>query len=388
MAGDFMALHFSEDEFAGRRAAAIRAMAADGLDGLLMFRQESMYYLTGYDTFGYVFFQCLYLGADGRMVLLTRAPDRLQAQQTSVIEDIRIWVDAPDARPAEELREILRGMGCAGKRLGVEWEAYGLTARNGQRLAAALDGFCTLADASDLVSRLRVAKSPAELAYVRRAAELADDALAEGNRLARPGAFEGDILAAMQGAVFRGGGDDPANEYIIGSGPGALLCRYYTGRRHLDPNDQLTLEFAGAYRHYHACLMRTVGIGKVDPRMRSMHTAAQDALHAAEEALRPGRPIGEVFDAHARILDAAGLRAHRLNACGYSLGTTFAPNWMDWPMFYHGNPVEARPGMVFFIHIIVFDADAGLAMTLGRTSEVTETGARPLSKASTEFVVN
>ena len=63
-------------------------------------------------------------------------------------------------------------------------------------------------------------KSPAEIVYVRQAAELADRALDEAHRLAGPGAFEGDILAAMQGAVFRGGGDDPANEYIIGSGAG------------------------------------------------------------------------------------------------------------------------------------------------------------------------
>ena len=76
-----------------------------------------------------------------------------------------------------------------------------------------------------------------------------------------------------------------------------------------------------------------------------------------------------------------------MNATGYSLGTTFAPNWMDWPMFYHGNSVEAVPGMVFFIHIIIFDAENGLAMTHGRTSEVTETGARPLSKATLDFVV-
>lgn len=47
-------------------------MARRGLDALLIFRQESMYWLTGYDTFGYVFFQCLVLGADGRMTLLTR----------------------------------------------------------------------------------------------------------------------------------------------------------------------------------------------------------------------------------------------------------------------------------------------------------------------------
>src|SRR5690242_4905453 len=383
-----MALHFTKEELAGRRAKAIAALEVAGLDGLLMFRQESMYYLTGYDTFGYVFFQCLYLGADGRLMLLTRAPDRLQAQHTSVVEDIRIWVDGPEARPAEQLRDILAQLGCRGKRLGVEWEAYGLTARNGQRLAAALDGFCTLADASDLVSHLRVVKSPAELVYVRRAAELADAALDEAHRLARPGAFEGDILAAMQGAVFRGGGDDPANEYIIGSGKDALLCRYYSGRRHLDADDQLTLEFAGVYRHYHSCLMRTIGIGTVDPRMREMHAAAVEALHAAEAALKPGRPIGEVFDAHARVLDAAGHRAHRLNACGYSLGTTYAPNWMDWPMFYHGNAYVAEPGNVFFIHIIVFDDASGLAMTLGRTSEVTANGAKPLSTASLDFTVS
>ena len=78
---------------------------------------------------------------------------------------------------------------------------------------------------------------------------------------------------------------------------------------------------------------------------------------------------------------------YRLNACGYSLGATFAPNWMDWPMLYEGNPVVAAPGMVFFLHMIIFDNDAGLAATLGRTSLVTEQGAEPLSRAGLELVV-
>lgn len=380
-------LHVSEAELSERRARACAALRAAGLDGLLCFRQESMYWLTGYDTFGFVFFQCLHLSADGRMTLLTRAPDRLQAAQTSVIEDVRIWVDAPDAAPAAELRSILEEKGCRGARLGVEWEAYGLTARNGQRLAAALDGFCTLADASDLLSRLRVVKSPAELVFARRAADLADRALATGAALARPGADEGEILAAMQAEVLRGGGDEPANEQIIGSGPHALLCRTHTGRRRLDDQDTLTVEFAGAYRHYHAALMRSFAIGRPDPRLVDMHKASVEALLACEAALRPGRPIGEVFDAHARVLDAAGYRAMRMNACGYALGATFAPNWMDWPMFYSGQPYVAEAGNVFFIHIIVFDAAAGLAMTLGRTSEVTPQGAHPLSAASLEFTI-
>ena len=69
---------------------------------------------------------------------------------------------------------------------------------------------------------------------------------------------ETEILAAMQGSIFKGGGDYPANEFIIGSGDNALLCRYFSGRRKLDSIDQLTLEFAGVYRHYHSALMRTI----------------------------------------------------------------------------------------------------------------------------------
>ncbi len=383
-----MALHFSREELANRRARICASMADSNLDGLLMFRQESMYYLTGYDTFGYVFFQCLLLGRDGRLVLLTRAPDLRQAQQTSCIEDIRIWVDGPDARPAEELRDILAAEGYLGKTLGVEYEAYGLTARNGKRLEAALDGFCALTDASDLVSRLRVVKSPAEIAYVREAAALADIALEEAHRLAAPGAFEGDILAAMQGAVFTGGGDYPGNDFIIGSGKDALLCRYFSGRRHLDAQDQLTLEWAGSYRHYHAAMMRTLPIGGVPSRQRDMHRVARDALLAVEDALKPGGTFGEAFDAHTRVMDAAGHGAHRLNACGYSLGATFSPNWMDWPMLYHGNPVEVVPGMVIFCHMIMFDSDRDLAMTLGRTSLIGDNGAEPLSAASLELLAD
>ncbi len=159
-----MPLHFTPEDFAERQLRVCADLAREGLHGLLMFRQESMYYLTGYDTFGYVFFQCLYLGADGRLVLLTRSPDLRQARHTSTIEDVRIWVDGPEAEPARELRTILEAEGCAGKTLGVEYEAYGLTAANGKRLEAALDGFATLRDASLLVSGHRAVKSPAEVA--------------------------------------------------------------------------------------------------------------------------------------------------------------------------------------------------------------------------------
>jgi Xaa-Pro dipeptidase len=373
---------------ASGRGAAPKELVGRVLDGLLVFRQESMYYLTGYDTFGYVFFQCLYVGADGEtMTLLTRTPDVRQAEHTSVISDIRVWYDTEDANPAVDLGEILEGHGCRGKRLGIETDAYGLTGYNLKRVEVALDGLCELVEASDLVTALRAVKSPAEIAYVREAARLADLGLDRAVESAGPGAFEGDVLAALQGAIFKGGGDFPANEVIIGSGPRALLFRSAAGMRRMDAVDQLSLEWAGSYRHYHAAMMRTLAVGEASGYQRHLFSAVREALEEMTGALAPGRPVGEVDDAHRRVLDAAGLVEHRFAACGYSLGTTFSPNWMDWPMLFSGNTVLAEPGMVFFLHCIVADSENGVAMSLGHTCLVTRKGREVLSTRPLELIV-
>ncbi len=355
------------------------------LDGLLIFSQESMYYLTGYDTFGYCFFQCLYLGVDGRFALVTRSPDLRQAQRTSVIEDIRIWVDGEDQNPALDLRLLLLDYVSPGARLGVELESHGLTARDWQRVDAALKDSLDLKDASDLVTRLRAVKSEHELDYVRRAAALADDAFDAALDKTTAGAFEGDILAAMHNAIFTGGGDYAGNEFIIGAGDDALLCRYFSGRKHLAAQDQMTLEWAGAYRHYHAAMMRTIPIGKLQPQHESMHKACLDAMQACYEIVRPGNPLGDIFDTHAAVMDSAGFKDARLNACGYGLGTTYTPSWMDWPMLCTGSPLTIESGMVFFLNMVLMDSVANCAMTLGHTVIVTEQGCEPLSRHSLDL---
>lgn len=382
-----MTVHFAREEFDLRLARTLAAMEAAGLDALLCFKQESMYWLTGYDTFGYCFFQCLVVRADGRMALLTRAPDLRQARLTSILADVQVWVDRDGAVPADDLKTLLNELGLAGKRLGVEWQTHGLTAANGRMLDAALEGFAVVADASLLVSRLRLVKSPAELACVRRAAELGDAALDAAIAHTAAGADEGVILARMHDAIFEAGGDYPGNPFIIGSGPAALLCRYQSGRRRLDARDQLTLEFAGVWRQYHACLMRTLLVGEATARHRELFDAAEEALLACEARLLPGQTMGEVYAAHTRTFDARGLHQHRLNACGYALGAVYAPSWMDWPMFYRDNPVVIEPGMVFFLHMILMDSETGSAMTLGRTSLVGDQGAEVLSRAPLELVV-
>ena len=382
-----MALHFSKEEFEKRKSKTLNSMKELNLDALLMFRQESMFWLTGYDTFGYVFFQTLILDQKGNLILLTRAPDLRQAQNTSNIKDIRIWVDKDNSNPTDDLKIILNELDLKGKKIGIEYEAYGMTGRNALKLNKSLDNYCDVEDQSELITKHRVIKSNEEIVYVKKAAELADKALNEAWKYTKAGASEAKILAEMQRVVLEGGGDYPANEYIIGSGHNALLCRYQAEKRNLSNQDQLSIEWAGTYKHYHSAMFRTIPIGKVNPKHIKMHEACVDALTKCEKNLIPGNTVGKVFDVHAKTFDDLGYNDARMNACGYSLGSTFSPNWMDWPMLYTSNPYVIQPGNVFFMHMILMDSDNELAMNLGETYLVTENGNERLGKQKLDLVV-
>ena len=362
-------------------------MKEKNLDALLMFRQESMYWLTGYDTFGFVFFQTLILDKNGEIILLTRAPDLRQAQNTSNIKHIKIWIDRDKSNPTDDLKIILNNLSLKGKKIGIEYEAYGLTGRNALRLNESLENYCDFEDQSELITKLRVIKSQEEIIYVKKAAELADNALDQAWIHTKAGVSEAKILAEMQKVVLEGGGDYPANEYIIGSGHNALLCRYQAEKRNLSNQDQLSIEWAGTYKHYHSAMFRTILVGKTNPKHIKMHEACVEALKNCEKKLKPGNKVGEVFDIHAKTLDDLGYNKSRMNACGYSLGSTFAPNWMDWPMLYTENPYKIKPGNIFFMHMILMDSDNQLAMNLGETYLVTEKGNERLGNQKLDLVI-
>jgi Xaa-Pro dipeptidase len=381
-----MALHFDTEEYANRLQRLTSRMREEKIEAMLLFSQESMYWLTGYDTFGYCFFQTLIVKANGEMVLLTRSADLRQARHTSNIEKIEIWVDRVNADPTMDLKNLMSDLDLLGCRIGIEYDTHGLTGRNARLLDNQLQSFGQIVDASAIVSRLRLIKSPAEIAYVERAAALSDDALAAALPLIVPGGDEAAILAALQGAVLAGGGDYPANEFVIGSGADALLCRSKSGRRKLDAEDQLTLEWAGVSARYHAPMMRTALIGTPSNRHRELYSACREAIQAMEMVLRPGNTFGTVFETFARLIDERGLARHRLNTCGYSVGARFAPSWMDPQMFLLGNPQEIQPNMSLFVHTIILDSDTGTAMTLGQTYLTTTDTPKPLSRYGLDFI--
>ena len=138
---------------------------------------------------------------------------------------------------------------------------------------------------------------------------------------------------------------------------------------------------------YHAALMRTVVIGTPSARHRALFSAAAEALAAVEARMRPGSTFGDLFDAHAAVMEAHDLVRHRLAACGYSLGARYAPSWMEAQMLVSGNAEAVVPGMTLFAHMILMDSDSGTAMTLGRTYLTTADAPEPLSRLPLELTV-
>ncbi|MEO9902154.1 Xaa-Pro peptidase family protein [Nisaea sp.] len=383
------ALAFSEAEYRVRISRAREQLVARGMDALLCFAQESHYYLTGYDGGGYVFFQCLVLTAEEKpLTLLCRRPDVSQARDTSLIDEIRIWLNAEDTDPANQLRGILSDLGFAGGRVGIELDTYGLTGKNHAAIQAAMDGFCTLVDGSDIVSSLRLVKSETELDYIRKAAALADDAYDSALDTARAGVVDAEVTAAIMTTTLRGGGDVSPAGPLVNSGSRAIYGRGVGGPRPLDAQDLLILEYAGTFRRYNCCIERSISIGGPTEAQRKLHGLVRETLEEMQTAFRPGDTLGTVDDIHRRRLDAAGHAEHRFAACGYSLGATYRPSWMDVPpMIYSGNPLVLEPGMVFFPHVMVGDPETRLAMGLGNTVLVTETGCEVMSRHSLDLPV-
>ena len=206
-------------------------------------------------------------------------------------------------------------------------------------------------------------------------------------RLTVPGAAVGAVYGEMMNAIMRGDGDPSASRWPMGCGEEALLVRYHTGHGTVAPRDQVQFEIAAAYRHYHAALMYVILTGEPDPRHRHMFEACASALDTCEAALPPGNTVGQVFAAHAEVLTKAGYAGHFLNACGYTMGATYPPTWMDWPMLCAGEPQVLAPNMVFFLHMILLNSDTGLGMSLGETAIVTETGCEPISHAPRQLLI-
>jgi Xaa-Pro aminopeptidase len=178
-------------------------------------------------------------------------------------------------------------------------------------------------DAHPFVDQLRAKKSAAEIALLKRAAEISS----EGHRaamLAPVPQHEYELQAVLEYNFTRLGGTRPAYGSIVGSGQNGTQLHYMKDRGATKPGDVVVMDAATEYDGYAADITRTIPVsGAFTPEQRKIHQLVGDALAGAQRNATPGLSAAAAQDS------SVAIRARGLAALGLiqSEDATFDPPW-------------------------------------------------------------
>jgi Xaa-Pro dipeptidase len=316
--------YFSPAEYDARLDAVRRAMAGRGLDLLLLSAPENIFYLTGLDHWGYFAPHVLVVPAEGEMVLVTRAMERVTIDNQ--VRNARFEGHGDHETAADAVGRALGDARARALRVGIEAWAGGLP----HGLALALEPVApkaTWVDVSGLIDDLRMVKSPAEQAYMRAAARVSDAGAAAAIEAIRAGASERHVAAECTRAMIEAGGTYP------GFGP-FIRSTARLGEEHttwtdtrLVAGDTVFLELAGCVARYHAPQGRLIHVGAAPQQAHAMAMVSEAAFEAVVGALSDGTPFRAVYAAWQAVVDWAGLAHYRRHHCGYMVGIGVPPSW-------------------------------------------------------------
>ncbi len=378
-------LPFAAAEYEGRAARVRAAMAAAGVDVLLLHTPEPITYLTGHQTVGTWGYQCLLFPRQGTPALVVRFMERTIARFTSLVTDIVTYDDEedPTAATARAVRERGWGRGT----IGLEESRPGLTVRQHRQLAAALPG-ARLVDGSALSERVRMVKSPAEIEVIRQAARSTERGMEAAVAAIAEGRTENDVAAAAARALIEAGSEHMATQPFVTSGERSGVGHTTYRRRTLRQGDAILLEMSAAIHRYGAPLMRSACLGPPPDDVRRMADVCLEALEAAIAAIRPGVTSGEVDGACAGVIARAGFAENFRKRTGYSVGVGFPPCWGEGQIvsLQRDDPTVLEPGMVFHIPPALRDYGR-VGVGISETVAVTPGGCEVITKFDRKLFV-
>ena len=204
-------LHFPLEEYHRRIAKARHAMAAKGLDLILVSDPSNMSWLTGYDGWSFYVHQGVLLGMEGEPVWWGRGMDAQGAKRTVFMHHDNIvgyddtYVQNPLKHPMKQLAGVIRQRGWDQGRIGVEMDNYWFTAAAFEALRGPLDD-AQFVDATGLVNWQRTVKSDNEVTFIRRAAAIVDAMHAKVIELVEPGLPKNVLVGEIQKQAMLGAG--------------------------------------------------------------------------------------------------------------------------------------------------------------------------------------
>ncbi|MEA2395780.1 MAG: Xaa-Pro dipeptidase [Solirubrobacteraceae bacterium] len=381
-----MQLPFDLATYRDRMDRTRASMRDRGVDALIVTLPDSIHWLTGFDTIGYLWAQGLLVDlSDDEPILHTRTTEEPGFRETCWLQD-GVFYDIAKVDPIEVLARTIHERGLADTRVGVEMQAFTIVPAQWDELKRRLPG-ATFVDAGDIVPELRLVKSAQEIFYQRQAAQMADHAMTRAIGALRPGMSETEVAGVAAHALGEVGSEYAAIPPMVVSGPRSALVHAMATRRSISQGDVVCIELGASMHRYHAIVMRTAVIGAPTARVAEVAAQLKEAHEAAIAAARPGAATREPEDACLEVLDRHDLARRRCHRLGYSIGVAYPPGWLEPMMLVAGDPHTLAPGMSFSIEPNLSLQDEGFGIKLGETVLCVEDGSESLSRLDHDLVV-
>lgn len=341
--------YFTPTEYEGRLAALRAGMAARGVGLALLSSPENIFYLTGLDHWGYFAPHILMVPVEGDMVLATRAMEKITI--ANQVRNARFEGHGDHETVADAVGRVLRAGRNSAARIGIEAWSSGLPHGLATALRQQAPGASWI-DLTGLVDDLRMVKSEAERAYMRKAARISDAGAVAVIEAIGANASERHVAAECERAMIEAGGTFP------GFGP-FIRSTARLGEEHTSwsdtrfmAGDSVFMELTGCVARYHAPLGRLIHVGQAPKEAHEMATLSQAAFDAVADALREGALFRDVYAAWQTVVDRAGLSHYRRHHCGYIVGIGFPPSWTGGNKvtgLRHDSDIPVKTGMSFHV---------------------------------------
>lgn len=348
---------FPMREYRARIDAVKAELVERGLSGAVITDPANMNYLTGYDGYAFYVTQAVIVGVDREdPVWIGRPVDYHSARLTTWLGEEHLFtydeglVQQPDRHPMSRVAELLGELGITG-RVGLEYDAYFLTvfAWNALNEHARDTEFV---DITNLVNWHRLVKSPNEVALMRVAGRITEQAMAAAVAGIHAGGRECEATAAAVSSQYQGledlCGEIPSSVPFMISGERLGASHLSWVNRRYQEGDVVNVELSGCVRRYHAPLARTVCVGEPPASVRRMAAIMHEGVQAALAATRPGNTCSDMEAAWRAVVSRHGIvKTSRL---GYPIGLAYAPDWGEHTASIRaGDTTVLEPGMAFHL---------------------------------------
>ncbi|AVA24252.1 Xaa-Pro peptidase family protein [Rhizobium sp. NXC24] len=387
-------IHFELAEFQTRLAAVKKEMAKRGIDILLLSEPPNQNYLTGYNAYSFYTPQMVIVTQDHAEPLwIGRFMDRVSASMTTYLAEDNIraypdtYVQSATLSAYTFMGDIVKELGGERARIGVEMGGYYYPARGHADLTRALPN-AEFVDADLLVGWIRLVKSPAEVAIMRQAGQLADAAMTRVIDMVQAGVRECDIAAAIYHQQISGtpqfGGDYPCCPPDLCIGERSIAPHAAWTDDPLPESTVVNLELNGCRHRYQVNMARTIVVGQPSSAFLNLSEIAVEALNAGLEAVRPGRTCSEVDGDFRKALARHGIEKE--SRIGYPTGIGFPPaSGERTASIRKGDETVLKPGMVFHMMPGLWLDNVGITIT--QSFAVSDTGYEPLTMTPRKLFV-